>query len=93
MSSSDPTSTIFLTDTAKEIANKIKKHAFSGGQVDLETHRKLGADIDIDVSIAYLEFFLESDEQLNEIKTNYKSGKMLTSEVKQILIEVLQNLI
>lgn len=31
MSSSDPTSTIFLTDTTKEISNKIKKHAFSGG--------------------------------------------------------------
>lgn len=31
MSSSDPNSAIFLTDTAKEIETKIKKHAFSGG--------------------------------------------------------------
>ena len=89
MSSSDPTSTIFLTDSDKDIASKIKKHAFSGGQIDLETHWKLGANLEIDVSIAYLEFFLESDQQLAEIKDNYKSGKMLTFEVKNILIEVL----
>lgn len=64
MSSSDPTSTIFLTDTKKEIENKIKKHAFSGGQVDIDSHWKLGANLEVDVSIAYLEFFLEDDLQL-----------------------------
>lgn len=32
MSSSEPNSTIFLTDTSKQIETKIKKHAFSGGQ-------------------------------------------------------------
>lgn len=89
MSSSDPTSTIFLTDTKKEIENKIKKHAFSGGQVDIESHRKLGANLEVDVSIAYLDFFLEDDLQLKQIKEDYKAGKMLTSEVKKVLIEVL----
>lgn len=32
MSGSIPTSGIFMTDTPKEIENKIKKHAFSGGK-------------------------------------------------------------
>lgn len=64
MSSSDANSAIFLTDTAAQISNKIKKHAFSGGQVDIKTHRELGANIEIDVSIAYLDFFLEDDDKL-----------------------------
>merc|ERR1712029_606936 len=44
MSASDSTSPIFLTDTKNEIKKKINKYAFSGGQTDVETHRKLGGD-------------------------------------------------
>jgi tryptophanyl-tRNA synthetase len=36
MSSSDATSSILLTDTAKQIESKINKYAFSGGQPTLE---------------------------------------------------------
>ena len=50
MSSSDPTTSILLTDTAKEIKDKINKYAFSGGRQTVEEHREKGADIDIDVS-------------------------------------------
>ena len=32
MSASDPNSAIFVTDTPKQIKDKINKHAFSGGQ-------------------------------------------------------------
>jgi len=49
MSSSDPTSSILLTDTAKQVKDKINKYALSGGQQTVEEHRKLGADLDIDV--------------------------------------------
>jgi tryptophanyl-tRNA synthetase len=38
MSASIPTTGIFMTDTAKEIENKIKKHAFSGGRTTKEEH-------------------------------------------------------
>jgi tryptophanyl-tRNA synthetase len=93
MSSSDPNSSIFLTDSFKEIENKIKKHAFSGGQADLKTHQEKGANLEVDVSIAYLDFFLDDDQKLQDIKDQYKSGHMLTSQVKQILVEVLQNLV
>lgn len=61
MSSSDPTTAIFLNDTANQIKKKINKHAFSGGQVDVETHRKLGANLEIDIAYNYLTFFLEDD--------------------------------
>lgn len=93
MSSSDELSAIFLTDTPAQIKKKINKYAFSGGQETVEEHRRLGADLDVDVSYNYLEIFLEDDNQLEEIRTKYKAGEMLTGEVKQVLIGVLQALV
>ncbi len=88
MSSSDPTSYIALTDTIEEATNKIKKYAFSGGQATLEEHRKKGGNPDIDVSFQYLRMFFEPDDKkLENIYKNYKSGKLLSGELKQILIE------
>ena len=88
MSASDPGSYIALTDTPKEAENKIKKYAFSGGKATLEEHRKYGGDPDVDVSFQYLKvFFEEDDEKLKQIHDDYKSGKMLTGELKKILID------
>ena len=88
MSSSDESSFIAMTDTEKEVENKIKKYAFSGGQSTVEEHRKKGGNPDIDVSFQYLRMFFEpNDEKLKKIYDEYKSGKMLTSELKQILID------
>ena len=87
MSSSDANSFIALTDSAKEVETKIKKYAFSGGQNTIEEHRKKGGNPDVDVSFQYLKFFFEpDDEKLKKIHDDYKSGKLLTSELKQILI-------
>ncbi len=87
MSSSEGTQ-IFLSDTEKEVENKIKKYAFSGGQNTTEEHRKHGGNPEKDVSYQYLKFFFEpNDEKLKKIHDNYKSGKLLTSELKEILIE------
>ncbi|MFC1801071.1 tryptophan--tRNA ligase [Nanoarchaeota archaeon] len=91
MSSSDPNSYIALTDTPEEAKRKINKYAFSGGQPTLEEHRKKGGNPDIDVSFQYLaNFFEPDDKKLNQIYRDYKSGKLLTGELKQILIEKLQ---
>ena len=88
MSSSDPTSYIALTDSPKEVETKIKKYAFSGGRDTLKEHREKGGDPDIDVSFQYLKFFFEQDDKkLKEIHDKYKSGEMLTGELKEILIE------
>lgn len=43
MSSSDPTSAIFVTDTEKQIKNKVNKYAFSGGGDTVAEHREKGA--------------------------------------------------
>jgi tryptophanyl-tRNA synthetase len=88
MSSSDANSYVALTDTPEEIKRKINKYAFSGGQATVEEHRKKGGNPDIDISYQYLKFFFEPDDKkLQKIYDDYKSGKMLTSELKAILIE------
>lgn len=88
MSSSDPLSYIALTDNPEEVERKIRKYAFSGGQPTIEEHRKKGGNPEIDVSYQYLKMFFEPDDKkLQQIHDDYKSGKMLTSELKEILIE------
>jgi tryptophanyl-tRNA synthetase len=92
MSASDPTSYIALTDGPSEVKNKINKYAFSGGQSTIEEHRKKGGNPDIDVCYQYLRMFLEEDDKkLQEIYDDYKSGKMLTSELKKITLEKMNN--
>lgn len=48
-----------------------------------------GANLDVDVSWKYLNFFLEDDARLAEIGQLYGSGQMLTGEIKAELIQVL----
>ena len=90
MSSSDPTSYIALTDKPEEVARKIKKYAFSGGQPTIEEHRKKGGNPDIDVSFQMLNYGLEpGDEKLQKVHDDYKKGELLTGELKQIVIDLL----
>ncbi len=79
---------IFLYDQEKEVKNKINKYAFSGGQATIEEHRKKGGNPEVDVSYKYLEmFFEEDDNELKRIYDEYKSGRMLSGELKNILID------
>ena len=90
MSSSDPTSYIALTDSPEDAAKKVKKYAFSGGRDTVEEHRKYGGNPDIDVSFQMLKYGIEPDDKkLKQIYDDYESGKMLTGELKQILIDKL----
>ncbi|CAL5366512.1 unnamed protein product [Camellia sinensis] len=80
MSASDPNSAIYVTDSSKDIKNKINKYAFSGGQDSIENQRKYGAN-------------LEDDAELDYIRKEYGAGRMLTGEVKMRLIELLTELV
>lgn len=92
MSASEENSTIYTTDSPDVVKNKINKYAFSGGQPDVEQHRKEGGNPDIDVSYQYLRIFFEPDDNaLKKIHDDYKSGKMLTGELKEVLIEKINN--
>ena len=88
MSASEDSGTVYTTDAPDVVKKKINKYAFSGGQPDIDQHRKLGGNPDIDVSYQYLRIFFEPDDnKLKSIYDDYKSGKMLTGELKAILIE------
>ncbi len=87
MSASDKSSAIYLTDDDKTVKNKVMKYAFSGGRDTVEEHRRLGGNPDIDISYQWLRFFEEDDNKLKKYYDDYKSGKMLTGELKQILVD------
>lgn len=89
MSSSVDKSAIFLNDTPKQIKKKINSYAFSGGQDTAELQAQLGANLDVDVAISYLEFFMEDHQRFLEICQQYKDGKLMTGEVKKITIEII----
>ncbi|XP_048737171.1 tryptophan--tRNA ligase, cytoplasmic-like [Ostrea edulis] len=93
MSASDPNSSIFVTDSDKQIKDKINKFAFSGGGATVEEHKEKGGNCDVDVSYQYLTFFMEDDERLEEIRKTYTSGELLTGFLKKELIEILQKLV
>lgn len=93
MSASSTESSIYLTDTPAQIKSKINKYAFSGGQTTVEEHRRLGGDPDVDVPYVYLRHFEEDDAKLEQLAADYRSGKLLTGELKQICIGVMQKVV
>ncbi|GAM23388.1 hypothetical protein SAMD00019534_065630 [Acytostelium subglobosum LB1] len=89
MSASDANSAVYLSDTPQQVKDKVTKHAFSGGRDTKEEQEKYGANLEVDVSYEYLNYFLEDDELLKDIGEKYASGKLLTSQVKQRLVEIM----
>ena len=87
MSSSGEAPILFLTDELKTIRKKIMKHAYSGGKTTLEQHRELGGNLAVDVSFQYLLYFCDDDERMREIAQEYRSGKMLSGEIKTIMAD------
>ena len=87
MSASDENSAIFVTDTDRQIRDKINKYAFSGGGATLAEHREKGANLAVDVAYQWLTFFMEDDKRLEVIGREYGAGRMTSGEVKKELIE------
>jgi len=88
MSASEELTTIYTTDSSEKVREKITKHAFSGGQPTQKLQRKLGGNPDTDVSFQYMKMLFEPDDKkLAEIESDYRSGRLLTSELKEMLIE------
>ena len=92
-SSAQGSATIYMQDTANQVKKKINKYAFSGGQATLEEHRAKGGNPDIDVSFQWLTFFEEDDEKLTQIYNDYKSGKLLSGELKALAITKVQEIL
>jgi tryptophanyl-tRNA synthetase len=80
---------IFLDDSAEEVTRKVRNFAFSGGKDTLKEHREKGGDLSVDIPYIYLLHFLEDEERFKQIGDDYSSGKLLSGEIKQILIDEL----
>jgi len=79
---------IFLKDGPEEIKKKVNK-AFSGGRDTAEEQKKYGANPEIDISCIYLTKLFLDEKESKKLIEDYKSGKILTKEVKQILVDEL----
>lgn len=86
---------VFLTDNKETIRRKIMTYAFSGGGGDgsLEDHKKYGGNVDEDISYQYLTYFEYDDEVLKDIHDRFKTGSMSCSEIKNILVTKVTELI
>ena len=92
MSGSVSQTSILVSDTPDDIRKKITKYCFSGGRDNIEEHRRLGADLTVDVAYEYLRYVMEDDQRVEDIGAEYKAGGLLTGEVKNILIDELVSL-
>jgi tryptophanyl-tRNA synthetase len=84
MSKSEAGSFIELPEDPKSACKKIQS-AVTGGRKTIEEQRKLGAEIEKDMVFELLkQHLVEDDKELQKIYDDYKSGKMLSGEIKQI---------
>jgi tryptophanyl-tRNA synthetase len=79
---------IFLKEDESSIRKKVRK-AFSGGAVSAEEQRKHGGKPENDVSILYLTIFFLDEEAGKALISQYKEGKILSGEVKEMLADKL----
>ncbi len=88
MSASQADTAIWLTDDAKTVRKKVMKYAFSGGKDTVEEHRAKGGNPDIDVSFQWMKIFFEAnDKTLAQIEKDYRAGKILSGEMKQLFVD------
>jgi tryptophanyl-tRNA synthetase len=87
MSSSDPNSVISLNDSRNTVRKKLMKYAFSGGRDTAEEQREYGANPDIDFSFNIFRIMEDDQSRVSSIYESYKSGEMLSGEMKSIAAE------
>mmetsp|Transcript_64389 Transcript_64389/g.119713 ORF Transcript_64389/g.119713 Transcript_64389/m.119713 type:complete len:650 (+) Transcript_64389:177-2126(+) len=95
MSSSDQDNALLLSDNADSVKSKVQA-AFSGGQQFAKDQREKGADLSKDVPVHLLRYFLDSDEELAKIESEYGSGQgdyWNTAAVKKRLLELVKEIL
>jgi tryptophanyl-tRNA synthetase len=87
MSSSQPNTTIFTTDSPKVVKKKIGQ-AFTGGAVSVEEQRKTGGKPDVCAVFKYNYYLFEQDDaKVNEMAEKCRKGEILCGECKVALAE------
>jgi len=82
---------ILLSDLPKMVRKKINK-ALSGGGATVEEHRRLGANLSVDVPLRYLHCFAGLHGRgaaldLDDVDRQYARGELLSGQVKQMAAE------
>ncbi len=84
MSKSKPGSAIELPEEPAVVCKKLK-NALSGGRDTLDEHRRLGGQPEKDMVFELMkQHLVEDDVELQRIYAQYKSGKLLSGELKQM---------
>ena len=87
MSSSQPESTIYTTDSKKQVRKKIG-NAFTGGRVSAEEQHELGGNPDVCAVFKYQFYvFEEDDEAITELYSKCRNGEILCGECKKRLTD------
>lgn len=93
MSKRDPISMLTLNDSSELIRKKVM-NAITGGRKTVEEQRKLGGIPEDSVVYELLFYhFMEDDSKVRKIYDNYRSGKMLDGEMKELAIEIITKFI
>ncbi len=91
MSSSKPESFISLMDTPGDASSKIMK-AVTGGRATAEEQRKLGGEPEKCAVFEFYNFHLvKDDEELKEIESECKEGRILCGHCKKRAAEMISN--
>jgi tryptophanyl-tRNA synthetase len=93
MSASNTMSAVFLTDTEKQIKDKINSQAFSGGGATKLEQMQLGANSEVDVAVQWLRFFLDDDVELARLTREYETGRAMSGEIKKRLVACLWGIV
>ncbi len=93
MSSSDPKSAIYLTDSIKD-ATKKAKSAKTGGRESLKEQKELGGEPDKCSIYELLVYHLvDSDDELKDLKQRCLAGEVLCGECKNCAAELLADML
>jgi len=77
---------IYMLDSDKEIKRKVMS-AFSGGRASVDEHRRLGGNPSVDIPYIYLKAYFLKPKEADELAEEYKKGRILSGEMKNMLYE------
>ncbi len=80
---------IYLLMDSPEVIKKKVSTAFSGGRTTVKEHRLYGGVPEIDISYMYLKYVFYDRDEADRIYHEYKSGKILSSEMKSLLYDAI----
>lgn len=90
MSSSNPKSAIFLTDSPQEVKEKID-NAVTGGRHTVDEQREKGGEPDNCIIYSlYVYHLIPDDEELLEMRRSCESGEIICGECKEKAFELLK---